>query len=136
MAKSQNGPEVQLIAGATFAKADLYKFVAVNSSGHAVTSGPTTASGNIAGVLTSVTNTTSGAGTEPVSVWGINSGKFPVRMAGSTRAAGQLIAASSVGYGIAPTTDQAALAIAVEGSSGSTGRIFYAIAIAASAADI
>ncbi len=136
MAKFQAGPNVQITAGATFAKADLYKFVAVNSSGHAVTSGPTTASGNIAGVLTSVTNTTSGAGSEPVSVFLLGGGKFPVRMAASTRAAGQLIAASTVGFGIAPTTDQAALAISVEGTSGAVGRIHYAIPIAASAADV
>ena len=135
MAKDQSGPVFQLTAGATFAKADLYKFVAVNSTGHAVTSGPTTASGNIAGTLWSVTNTTSGAGSEAVSVRDLT-GKFPVRMAASTRAAGQTIAASSVGFGIAPTTDQAALAIAVEGTSGGVGRIHYAVAIAASAADI
>ena len=33
MAKYEYGPVVQLIAGATFAETDLYKFVAVNSSG-------------------------------------------------------------------------------------------------------
>lgn len=134
MAKGQDGKHFQLIAGATFAKADLYKFIAVNSSGHAVI-GPTTASGTIVGTLESVTNTTVGAGSEPVTVAGLI-GKSPVRMAGSTRALGQTVAASSNGFGIAPTTDQAALGIAIEGSSGSTGRIFTVAWAAASAADV
>lgn len=119
MAKSESQPTVSLIAGATFAAGDLYKFVSVNSSGHAVV-GPTTASGAV-GVLLSRTST-SGAGSEPVTV-GLLVGKGPVRMAGSTRAAGQTVAGSSNGYGIAPTTDQAALGTIIEGSSGSTGRV-------------
>lgn len=119
MAKSESQPTVSLIAGATFAAGDLYKFVSVNSSGHAVV-GPTTASGAV-GVLLSRTST-SGAGSEPVTV-GLLVGKGPVRMAGSTLAAGGTVAGSSNGYGIAPTTDQAALGTIIEGSSGSTGRV-------------
>jgi hypothetical protein len=38
--------------------------------------------------------------------------------------------------GIAPTTDQAALGVAINGSSGSTGRIFTVAAVAASVADV
>ncbi len=121
MSISEAQPSVSLIAGATFTNADLYKFIAVNSSGHAVI-GPTTAAGNVVGVLLSETGTTSAAGSEPVRI-GLLSGKGPVRMAGSTLAAGGTVAASSNGLGIAPSTDQAQLGIIVSGSSGSTGRV-------------
>lgn len=119
MAKSQGQPTFTLIAGATFGNADLYKFVSINSSGHAVI-GPTTASGAV-GTLLGVTST-AGAGVEPVTI-GALLGKGSVRLAGSTRAAGQTIAGSSDGYGIAPSTDQAILGTIVAGSSGSTGRV-------------
>ena len=61
MAHSINQPQVSVTAGATFGTTDLYKFIALNSTGHAVI-GPTTASGNILGTLMSVTGTTAGAG--------------------------------------------------------------------------
>lgn len=125
MAKSESQPTVSLIAAATFGAGDLYKFVSVNSSGHAVI-GPTTGAGqSVIGVLLSRTST-SGAGSEPVTV-GLLSGKGPVRMAGSTAHAGNTFAASSNGYGIAPTTNKALLGTVVEGSSGSTGRVVTAV---------
>jgi len=120
MAVEQSRPTFSLTAGATFSNSDLDKFIAVNSSGHAVIA-PSTASGNIVGTLLSVTGTTVGAGTEVVTV-GALIGKGNVFMAGSTRAAGQTVAASSDGFGIAPTTDQAQLGVSVLGSSGTTGR--------------
>ena len=123
-----------ITAGATFANSDLGKFLGVNSSGHAVI-GATTASGFIVGTLNSVTATTSGAGSEVVNYLPLE-GQSPVFMAGSTRAAGQTVAASSQGMGIAPTTDQAALGIALVGSSGGTGRMFTVAWGAASAADV
>jgi hypothetical protein len=125
---------VQLIAGATFNKGDLYKFIAINSSGHAVI-GPSTISGNIFGILNSVTASTLDAGVEPVAV-SLLVGKTPLRMAGSTLSAGNLVAASSNGYGTAATTDAAALGVIVDGSSGSTGRIVTVAWVAAAAASV
>jgi len=134
MAAGQNQPQVSITAGATFANTDLFKFIAVNSSGHAAI-GPTTASGNILGTLMSVTGTTAGAGVEVVSV-GLLQGRGKVFMAGSTLAVGGTVAASSDGFGIAPTTDQAALGVIVVGSSGTTGRIAEVAFIAAGPADL
>ena len=134
MAGAQSQPQVSITAGATFANTDLHKFIAVNSSGHAVI-GPTTASGNILGTLTSVTGTTGGAGVEAVSV-GLLVGMGLVRMSSSTDAAGNTVAASSNGLGIAPTTDQAALGVIVFGSSGALNRVATVAFTAASAADV
>ncbi len=134
MAGSQNQPQVSITAGATFAKTDLHKFIAVNSSGHAVI-GPSTASGNILGTLRSVTGTTAGAGVEAVSV-GLLQGRGLVRMSSSTAAAGNTVAASSLGLGTAPTTDQAALGVIVVGSSGALNRVATVAFIAAGAADV
>ena len=134
MAGAQNQPQVSITAGSTFANSDLHKFIAVNSSGHAVI-GPSTASGNILGTLTSVTGTTAGAGVEAVSV-GLLVGRGLVRMSSSTAAAGNTVAASSLGLGTAPTTDQAALGVIVVGSSGALNRIATVAFTAASAADV
>ena len=134
MAGAQNQPQVSITAGATFANTDLHKFIAINSSGHAVI-GPSTASGNILGTLTSVTGTTGGAGVEAVSV-GLLQGRGLVRMSSSTAAAGNTVAASSLGLGTAPTTDQAALGVIVVGSSGALNRIATVAFTAASAADV
>ena len=121
MAYSESQPTVSIVAATTFAKTDLYKFVELTTDAQ-VTIGATT-SAHIVGTLLSVTGTTSGAGVEAVTV-GLLSGVGKVYMAGSTRDAGQTVAASSAGFGIAPTTNQAAYGVALSGSSGSTGRIF------------
>ena len=121
MAYSENQPTVSLIASSTFASTDLYKFVSLTTDAEVVV-GPTTASGAV-GTLLSVTATTSGAGSEIVTV-GLLQGIGKVFMAGSTRDAGQTVSASSNGAGIAPTTDVITLGTALTGSSGSTGRIF------------
>ncbi len=134
MAINQSNEPFTLTAGATFANSDLYKFVAVNSSGHAVI-GPTTAAGNIVGTLDSVTATTAGAGVDPVSIRPLT-GKSQLFLAASSLSAGNTIAASSNGMGIAPTTDAAALGVIATGSSGTTGRIATVVWIAAGAADV
>jgi hypothetical protein len=134
MAFEDSQTNVSVVAGATFASTDLHKFIALNSSGHAVI-GPTTASGNILGTLKSVTATTVAAGSEPVTV-GTLTGIGRVYMAASTDAAGNTVAASSNGLGIAPTTDQAALGVIVSGSSGAAGRIASVAFIAAGPADV
>ena len=134
MAGSQNQPTATLTAGATFAKTDLHKFIAINSTGHAVI-GPSTQAGNIFGTLLSVTGTTAGAGVEVVTV-GLLQGRGLVRMSSSTAAAGNLVAASTLGLGTAPTTDSAALGVIVEGSSGALNRIATVAFIAAAAADV
>ncbi len=134
MAINEANDAFTLIAGATFANTDLGKFIGVNSSGHAVI-GATTAGGLIVGTLDSVTATTAGAGVDPVSIRTMV-GKSPVFMAGSTRAAGQTVAASSDGFGIAPTTDQAALGVAVVGSSGTTGRLHTVVWLGGGSADV
>ena len=121
MAIAEAQPHVSLTAGSTFAKTDLYKFVEINSSAHVVI-GASTSAANVVGTLLSITGTTAGAGSEVVTV-GLLSGIGKVHMAASTRAAGQAVSASSAGLGIAPTTDALQLGIAVDGSSGTTGRI-------------
>jgi len=120
MAISQSQDNISLTAGATFANTDLYKFVSVNGSGQVVI-GPTTASGAV-GTLLSVTATTGGAGSEVVTVGALN-GVGKVQLAASTLSAGNTIAGSSNGLGIAPTTDAAAIGTIVSGSSGAAGRI-------------
>jgi len=121
MAKSQGQPTFALTAGATFSNSDLYKFVRVNSSGHAVITG-TTNSLNVVGTLLSETGTTSAAGVEAVTI-GALVGKGSVRLAASTAAAGNTVGASSVGYGVAPSTDALQLGTIVAGTSGAAGRI-------------
>ncbi len=134
MAGSQNQSQIPVTAGTTFAKTDLHKFIALNSTGHAVI-GPTTASGNILGTLASVTGTTAGAGVEVVSV-ALLQGEGLVRMSSSTSHQGNLVAASSLGLGTAPTTDQAALGVITVGSSGALNRIATVAWIAAGPADL
>lgn len=120
MAVSEAQRNVSRIAGSTFAKTDLYKFLSYTTDATVVI-GPSTASGAV-GTLLSVTGTTSGAGVESVTM-GLLEGDGKVFLAASTLDAGNLIAASSDGAGIAPTTDAAALGTLIDGSSGTTGRI-------------
>ena len=121
MAYQESQPEVSIVANTTFANSDLYKLVGISTDGQVVI-GATTAS-DVFGTLLSVTGTTSGAGIETVTV-GLFQGIGKVNMAASTRDRGQTVAASSAGLGIAPTTDAGTLGIALDGSSGSAGRIF------------
>lgn len=129
MAFSNAQPTVSMVAGTTFSSSDLYKFVSINASGQAII-GPSTGAGTtVVGTLLSNTST-SGAGVEPVTI-GVLSGIGKVRMAGSTAHAGNIVAASSNGFGIAPSTNKAQLGTIVSGSSGSTGRVvsvFFAYA--------
>lgn len=120
MAVDQGRITFGMTAGATFSNSDLDKWVEVNSSGHAVIGG-STVSGNVVGTLLSVTGTTVGAGVEQVTV-GALIGKGNLFMAGSTRSAGNTVAASTNGFGIAPTTDNLQLGVIEIGSSGTTGR--------------
>ncbi len=121
MAVSQSQPTFTLVAGATFTNSDLYKFVAVNSSGHAVINDSTN-SANVVGTLCEPNYSTSGAGSEAVTI-GALVGKGKVRMGGSTSHQGNTVAASSAGFGIAPSTDGLQLGIIAVGSSGTTGRV-------------
>ena len=126
MAYSNAQPTQSIVAATTFAKTDLYKFLELTTDAQ-VTIGATT-SAHIVGTLLSVTGTTAGAGVETVKVGELR-GVGKVFMAGSTRTAGQTVAASSAGFGVAPTTNQAAYGYALDGSSGSTGRIFSVLFI-------
>ena len=115
-----NTIKFDMIAGATFSTADLYKGVLVDSSGHAVV---TQASTNVlaVGTLYSVTATTAGAGVEAVSVgWGPI---VKVRLAASTAAAGNTVGFSTDALGVAPSTDIHLFGYIVSGSSGTTGRV-------------
>ena len=120
MAWAQSQPTITLVAGATFAATDLYKFVGLSTDAEVLIGIST--GGDVIGTLLSATYTTSAANNESVTV-GLLQGVGKVFMAASTRDAGQSVAASSAGFGIAPTTDSAALGTTIEGSSGSTGRI-------------
>lgn len=120
MAYSESADIVSQVAGTTFAATDLYKFVVVNSSGHVVVPNTT---GNVLpfGTLYGRTSTTSAAGSQavPVAIGGI----VKVNMAASTLSAGDYVAASTAGLGIAPTTDAYTAGQIVSGSSGGAGRI-------------
>lgn len=120
MAISNQAQVVSVVAGATFSSADLYKFVVLNTSGHAVLPNTT---GNVLpfGVLYGYTGTTSAAGSQavPVAIGGI----VKVQMAASTLAVGNYVGSSTAGLGIAPTTDAYTAGVIVKGSSGAAGRI-------------
>ena len=115
---------ISLVAGATFAEADLYRAVGVDSSGNAVLYNDAlgaTGGVGVIGTLYSVTSTTASAGNEAVSI-----GVGPVLkafMSGSTLAAGNIITfATQDGHVIVAATNEAFGVISV-GSSGDTGRI-------------
>ncbi len=118
MAYSETAQIVSIVSGATFSSGDLYKLVDLNGSGQAVL-GFTT--GNIlpTGSLYGYTSTTSAGEAVPVAIGGI----AKVQMAASTLAAGDFIASSTAGLGIAPTTDAYTCGQIVSGSSGAAGRI-------------
>jgi len=112
---------ISLVAGTTFASTDKYKGVTANASGHAVVPSATDVSGTIIGTLYTETGSTSGAGVEAVSV-----GYGPVvkvRMAASTLAAGDTVGFSTLGLGIAPTTDAATFGVIISGASGAAARV-------------
>jgi hypothetical protein len=118
---SESQPKVSHIAETTFAKTDLYKFVSLSTTnGRVVIAGST--GGRAYGTLLSETYSTSTGANEAVTV-GLLQGIGKVFMAGSTSHAGNRVAASSKGYGIALTTDTIQIGTVVEGSSGTTGRI-------------
>lgn len=121
MAYSESQPHVSIVAESTFSSSDLYKFVEITGAGH-VRICASTGIGNVVGTLLSQTYTTSTGANEMVTV-GLLHGIGKVYMAGSTLAAGGTVSASSLGFGIAPTTNSAQLGFIVDGSSGSTGRI-------------
>jgi hypothetical protein len=120
MAVSIDPTIVSMVAGATFSSGDMYKFVVTDSSGHAVLPSST---GNVLpdGVLYGRTSTTSAAGSQavPVAIGGI----VKVRMAASTLDAGDFVASSTAGMGIAPTTDSYTAGRIVRGSSGGVNRV-------------
>lgn len=120
MAYSESATIVSQVAGSTFATSDLYKLVVVNSSGHVVVPDST---GNVLpfGSLYGRTSTTSAAASQavPVAIDGI----VKVQMAASTLSAGDYVAASTAGLGIAPTSDAYACGQIVSGSSGGAGRV-------------
>ena len=123
MAYSVSQPTVSLIAETTFAKTDLYKFVELNSAGR-VKIVASTGIGALVGTLLSETYSTSTGANEIVTV-GLLQGIGQVYMAGSTAHVGNTVSASSLGFGIAPTTNSQQLGIIVDGSgSSSTGRIY------------
>ena len=116
---------ISIIAGTTFASTDRYKGVTVNSSGHAVLPNTTDVGGTIIGTLYEETGSTSAAGVQAVTV-----GHGPivkVNLASSTSHAGNIIGFSTLGVGIAPTTDAPAFRIILNGSSGGAGRIVTVI---------
>ncbi len=116
---------ISLTAGATFADADKFKAVGVDSSGNVVlyhtALGATGGKGAI-GTLDSVTSTTGSAGSQAV---GVQTGPIvQVFMAGSTEAAGSIITMSTDdSHGVVATTNEP-FGVVVVGTSGTTGRIF------------
>jgi len=129
MAYSEVQPTVSLLAESTFGSGDLYKFVELSANARVVIAGQSTSAIPI-GTLRSQTYSTSTGANEAVTV-GLLQGIGKVQMAGSTAAAGNIVACSSAGLGTAPTTDAYQVGTIVAGSSGTTGRIhsvlFHAI---------
>lgn len=119
MAYSEKPVLISLTAGTTFADGDLYKFVDIDAQGHAIIM-DTTGNNLAAGVLYGRTATTSTeAEVVPVAIGGV----VKVRLAASTMAVGNWVAASSAGLGVAPSTDGYVMGKLVAGTSGTTGRI-------------
>lgn len=119
MAYTETAQKVSFVAGTTFSASDVGKFGVVNGSGQFVLPATT---GNVlpVGVLDGRTSTTSAAGSEAVPV--VVAGIAKVNMSGSTLAAGDFVASSTAGLGIAPTTDAYTAGRIVSGSSGGAGR--------------
>lgn len=119
MGYSEKPVLASFIAGTTFADGDLYKFLDMDAQGHVIVM-DTTGNNLAVGVLYGRTATTSTeAEAVPVAIGGV----VKVRLANSTMAAGNWVAASSAGLGIAPSTDGYVMGKLVSGTSGTTGRI-------------
>lgn len=119
MAYSDAPQLTSVIAGTTFSSTALYKFVVLDTDGHAIDPNTT---GNVLpfGVLYGVTKTTStDAEAVPVAYGGV----VKVQANASTLSVGNYVAASTDGYAAAPTTDAYVFGVCVEGSSGAAGRI-------------
>ena len=116
---------LSFIAGTTFASTDRFKGVTLNATGHVVLPDTTDTSGTIVGTLYTDTPSTASAGQAAVSV--ANGPVVKVRMAASTLAAGDTVGFSTLGVGIAPTTDAAIYGVISIGSSGAAGRIFTVV---------
>ena len=125
MAFSETANIVSRPAATTFSTSDRYKFVVVNAStsagvvGHVLlpnTSGPTFLP---FGVLYGITSTTDVGQAVPIAIGGI----AKVQMAANTLSAGDYVASSTVGLGIAPSSVAYTAGQIVSGSSGTTGRI-------------
>ncbi len=115
---------ISLTAGSTFADADKFKAVGINSSGDAVlyhTAAGATGGAGFIGTLDSVTSTTGSAGSQAV---GVQTGPLvQMFMAGSTEAAGSIITVSTDdSHGVVATTNEP-FRVVVVGTSGTTGRI-------------
>ena len=119
---------ISITAGATFADADKFKAVGIDSSGNAVlyhnALGATGGKG-VVGTLDSVTSTTGSAGSQAV---GVQTGPVvKVFMSGSTLAQGDIITFSTDdSHGIVGSTNEP-FGVVVVGTSGTTGRIFRVI---------
>ncbi len=116
---------ISITAGSTFADADKFKAVGIDSSGNAVlyhTAAGATGGAGFIGTLDSVTSTTGSAGSQAV---GVQTGPLvQMFMAGSTEAAGSIVTVSTDdSHGVIATTNEP-VGVVVIGTSGSTGRIF------------
>ncbi len=116
---------ISVTAGSTFADADKFKAVGIDSSGNAVlyhTAVGATGGAGFIGTLDSVTSTTGSAGSQAV---GVQTGPLvQMFMAGSTEAAGSIITVSTDdSHGVIATTNEP-VGVVMVGTSGTTGRIF------------
>ncbi len=119
---------ISVTAGATFAEADRFKAVGIDSSGNVVlyhnALGATGGKG-VVGTLDSVTSTTGSTGSQAV---GVQTGPVvKVFMSGSTLAAGNIVTFSTDdSHAIVGSTNEP-FGVVLIGTSGSTGRIFTVI---------
>jgi hypothetical protein len=120
MAYSEKAQLISVVAGTTFADTDLYKFIVLDTDGKAIVADNSTGNMLVLGTLYGRTATTStDAEAVPIAIGGV----VKVRMAASTAAAGNWVACSSAGLGVAPTTNNYVFGRIVDGTSGTTGRI-------------
>ena len=120
MAYSQQPTIISMVAGATFSTNDIFKLVHANTAGQAIiaTSSDTMAIGSLYGSTPSTAGTTASQSV-PVAVGGV----VKVQLVSSTKAAPNWIAGSSLGFGIAPTSELQPFGQIVSGASGGAGRV-------------
>ena len=121
MAISEGPTQESWIAATTFSSTSIYKFVCADAEGHAIDASNVGSSNiwPIGSLYSQTRTTTTEAESVTVATWGV----VKVQAVESTMHAGNVCAASTAGYAIAPSTDYPIVGVVKYGSSGGTGRV-------------